>query len=371
MFNKNLNKDMIPLIKPFLPPKEHLMPKLEEILYSGYIAEGDAVVEFEEKMSEIIGNPYCLSVNSGTAALHLSLKLIGVGPGDEVISTALTAEPTNTTIALTGAKVIFADVDINTGLISAETIISKITNKTKAIMLVHYAGMVCDLDNINKLSKDYNIPVIEDAAHAFFSKYNNRFIGNNSPYTCFSFQAIKHFTTIDGGMLFLKNEEEYNRARKLRWFGLDKKVLRLDSNIKEAGLKYHMNNVNATIGLVQLDYIKENVNKYIENGKFFDKNLLGVKDVCLLSYYKNTEPSYWLYTLKVERRDDFIKMMKDNNITASPLHLRNDRHSVFNAVKGVTPNLDLFYNSFVHIPCGWWLNENDRIKIVECIKKGW
>lgn len=362
---------MIPLIKPFLPPREHLMPKLEEILYSGYIAEGDAVIEFEKKMAEIIGNPYCLSVNSGTAALHLSLKLIGVGLGDEVISTALTAEPTNTTIAITGAKVIFADVDVNTGLINAETIISKITEKTKAIMLVHYAGMVCDMDNINKLSKKYNIPVIEDAAHAFFSKYNNRFIGNNSPYTCFSFQAIKHFTTIDGGMLFLKNKEEYDRARKLRWFGLDKKVSRLNSDIKEAGLKYHMNNVNATIGLVQLDYFKENINKYIENGKFFDENLKDIKDVSLLPYSKNTEPSYWLYTLKVERRENFIKMMKDNNIAVSPLHLRNDRHSVFNSGKGETPNLDSFYNKYVHIPCGWWLSKNDRNKIIKCIKKGW
>ena len=362
---------MIPIIKPYLPPKEILLPRLEEILYSGYIAEGETVIEFEKELGTLLGNPYCLTLNSGTAALHIALNLIGVTKDDEVISTALTAEPTNTTIALTGAKVVFADVEYETGLISPEAIERCITSKTKAIMVVHYGGMVCDMDRINIISEKYNIPIIEDAAHAFLSKYNGKYIGNNSPYTCFSFQAIKHLTTIDGGLLCLKNEEEYTRARKMRWFGLDKKVPRLESDITEAGYKYHMNNVNATIGLVQLNYLKENVLKYIENGIFFDQNLSGIKGLTLIPYHQNTEPSYWLYTMKVERRQDFITMMTANGIGASPLHLRNDKHSVFKAPKGNTPNLDLFYEEFVHIPCGWWLSAEDRNHIVNTIKKGW
>lgn len=238
-------------------------------------------------------------------------------------------------------------------------------------MVVHYAGMVCDMDRINAISEKYGIPVIEDAAHAFLSKFNGRYIGNNSAYTCFSFQAIKHLTTVDGGLLCLKNEEEYIRARKLRWFGLDKKVPRLESDISEAGFKYHMNNVNATIGLVQLEHLEENVLKYIENGKFFDEHFNGIDGLTLIPYYPNTSPSYWLYTIKVERRDDFIKMLTNNGIMASPLHLRNDRHSVFNAQLANLPNLDVFYNSFVHTPCGWWLSKDDKHKIVTTIKKGW
>jgi dTDP-4-amino-4,6-dideoxygalactose transaminase len=362
---------MIPLVKPFIPPKEKLLPRLEQILYSGYIAEGESVIEFEQKLSQLLGNPYCLVLNSGTAALHISLRLIGTGKGDEVISTALTAEPTNTTIALTGATVVFADVDFDTGLISPDSIEHNITDKTKAIMVVHYAGMVCDMNKINAISEKYNIPVIEDAAHAFMSKYNGEYIGNNSPYTCFSFQAIKHITTIDGGLLCLKNEEEYNRARKLRWFGLDKKEARLQNNITEAGFKYHMNNVIATIGLVQLEYIKENILRYIENGKFFDEQLKNIPGVTLLPYYEDTEPSYWLYTIKIQRRDAFIQMMADNGVNTSSLHLRNDRHSLFKAPIGKTPNLDTFYDTFVHIPCGWWLSDPDREQIVKLIKKGW
>jgi len=362
---------MIPLIKPFIPSQEALMPRLEKILYSGYVAEGEATAEFEQKLSDLLGNPYCLTVNSGTAALHIALILAGVKAGDEIISTPLTAEPTNTTIALTGAKVVFADVELETGLISPESIEAKITEKTKAIMVVHYAGMVCDMDKINAISEKYRIPIIEYAAHAYRANYGDKYVGNNAPYTCFSFQAIKHLTTIDGGLLCLKSEDEYNRARKMRWFGLDKKIPRLESDIAEAGFKYHMNNVNATVGLVQLEHLEENVLKYIENGKYFDDELVGIEGVSLIPYHSNTTPSYWLYTLKVERRQDFIKMMSDHGVMASPLHLRNDRHSVFNAKNIHLPNLDSFYDTFVHIPCGWWLSEEDKVKIVESIKKGW
>jgi dTDP-4-amino-4,6-dideoxygalactose transaminase len=132
-----------------------------------------------------------------------------------------------------------------------------------------------------------------------------------------------------------------------------------------------MNNVNATIGLVQLEHVAENVLKYIENGKFFDQHLHGIDGLMLIPYYHNTSPSYWLYTIKVNRRDDFIKMMTNNGIMASPLHLRNDRHSVFNAKHAKLPNLDAFYSSFVHTPCGWWLTNEDRLNIVSVIKKGW
>ena len=362
---------MISLVKPFIPPKNELMPKLEKILYSGYIAEGETVAEFEQKLSELLGNPYCLTVNSGTAALHIALTLIGVGAEDEVISTALTAEPTNTTAALTGAKVVFADVERETGLISPEAIEKCISEKTKAIMVVHYAGMVCDMNRINAISEKYKIPVIEDAAHAFMSKFKGEYIGNNSPYTAFSFQAIKHITTVDGGLLCLKNKNEYDRARKLRWFGLDKKKSRENNDITESGFKYHMNNVIATIGLAQLECLNDNVLRYIDNGQFFDKKLQNVEGLTLIPYHKDTEPSYWLYTIQVERRDDFIRMMSANGVAASPLHLRNDNHSVFNAPSGKTPNLDEFYKSYVHIPCGWWVTKSDRERMVDIIKKGW
>lgn len=362
---------MIPLVKPFIAPAQVMMPEIEKILYSGYIAEGEKVYEFERIFGEYIKNANVLSLNSGTAALHIALMLINIKSGDEVISTALTAEPTNIAIKLTGAKVVWADVDPATGLISPQSIEEKITSKTKAIVVVHYAGMVCDMNKINIISEKTGIPVIEDSAHAMGSHYAGKPIGSNSAYTCFSLQAIKHLTTVDGGFIALKDNSQLNIGRKLRWFGLDKKVPRLNNNIQFPGYKYHMNNVTATIGLVQMHYIDQVIKRHIENGHFYDNKLKNIPGVELLTYYEDTEPSYWLYTLKVEKRSDFIRMMAENGITASELQLRNDRHSVFAESQCDLPALDKFYQQFVHIPCGWWINDTDRERIVSLIRKGW
>lgn len=362
---------MLSLVKPYIAPKEEMMPALEEILYSGYIAMGEAVGNFETKFGNYIDNERVLALNSGTAALHIALCLLNVGNGDEVISTAMTAEPTNTTIALTGAKVVWADVDVKTGLLDPESVRKKITEKTKAIMLVHYAGMVCNMDEFNKISEEFNVPIIEDTAHALGSKYKGKMVGSNSRFTCYSFQAIKHLTTVDGGAISFLNDEDMDEAAKLRWFGLNKKVSRLDNDIKRAGFKYGMNNVNATIGMVQLKHIKEVIGRHIENGRYYDSALKNIPGVTLIPYYENTEPSYWLYTLKVENRDDFCRMLKDAGIEASQLHHRSDTHSVFQQSKCDLPALDQFYSEFVHIPCGWWVSDEDRERIVDLIKRGW
>lgn len=362
---------MIPLVKPYIPPKNELMPALENIIYSGYIAEGEAVYQFEREFGEYVSNSNVISLNSGTAALHIALLLLGIGKGDEVISTALTAEPTNTTIALTGAKIVWADVEPNTGLLDPKSVREKITPKTKAIMLVHYAGMVCDMDEFTKISSETGIPIIEDTAHALGSKYKGKPVGSTSRFTCWSFQAIKHMTTIDGGMLAFSNPDDVEIARKMRWFGLDKTVSRMENNIQKAGFKYHMNNVNATVGSVQLKHAPNIIGQYINNGKYFDEKLKNVSGIKLIPYSNNTEPSYWLYTMIVENRESFIKKMESSGILASPLHRRNDVHQVFSESKCELPMLDRFYDEFIHIPCGWWVGDEEREKIVSSIKEGW
>ena len=330
---------MIPLVKPYIPEREVLMPELEKILYSGYIAEGEAVYQFEAQFSKFIGNPFSLAVHAGTDALHLALLLAGVKPGDEVISTAMTAEPTNTTIAMTGARVVWGDVNPRNGLLDPFSVRSLINERTKAIVVVHYAGMVCDMEEFNRIAHDFKIPVIEDAAHALGAKFNGQLIGSNSPYTLFSLQAIKHVTTVDGGFLCVGNQKDYEKARLKRWFGLDKTKSRLENDIS--------------------------------NGKYYDEHLKNISGVELVEYSKNTEASYWLYTMKVERREDFIKMMESEGITVSPLHHRNDTHSIFAASRRELPGLEEFYSRLIHIPCGWWVSGEERERIVSCIKRGW
>ncbi len=217
---------MIPLIKTGLPDAEILMPALEKVLYSGYIAQGTVVDEFENKFSNYIENKFSLAVNSGTSALHIALILAGVKEGDEVISTPLTAEPTNTAIMQTGAKIVWADIDFKTGNICPKDVVNKITSKTKAIMVVDYAGIPVDIDAFQNIERQYGITIIEDAAHALGAKFLNQRIGNHFRFTTFSFQAIKHMTTIDGGMICFKYEGDYEKAKLIRWFGLDKKKTR-------------------------------------------------------------------------------------------------------------------------------------------------
>ena len=362
---------MIPLIKTSVPPREVLMPRLEQVLYSGYVAQGEVVEEFERKFEEYIGGGNTLSLNSGTAALHIALILAGVKEGDEVISTALTAEPTNVAIKMVGAKVRWADVDSTTGNISAVAIENAINSKTKAIIVVDYAGIPVDVKGIKSISEKYNIPVIEDAAHALGAKYKGQKTGNHFPFTVYSFQAIKHLTTIDGGALQIADKELYEKGKVIRWFGLDKKLSRLDNDITFQGYKYHMNNVNATIGLIQLENIEKLIQRYIENGQYFDEQLKNVKGVEMIEYYPDSEPSYWLYTIKVNNRDRFVKMMADNGIMASELHKRNDLHTYLNDFPTKLPNLDMFYSKMVHLPCGWWVSDEEREKIVTLIKQGW
>jgi len=362
---------MLPLVQTAIPPREILIPKLEEVLYSGYVAQGEIVEQFERRFEEYIGSGHTLSLNSGTAALHIALILAGVSTGDEVISTALTAEPTNVAIKMVGANVRWADVDLETGNISAEAIEKAINPKTKAIIVVDYAGISVDVEKIQAISLKYNIPVIEDAAHALGAKFNGKRTGNHFPFTVYSFQAIKHLTTIDGGALQIQDKELYEKGKVIRWFGLDKKLSRMDNNITIQGFKYHMNNVNAAIGLVQLENIEELVDKYISNGKYLDEKLKDVKGVELIQYYPNTEASYWLYTIKVDNRESFIKMMAENGIMASELHKRNDLHTYLNDYPTHLPNLDLFYSKMVHLPCGWWVNKIDCDKMISLIKSGW
>jgi perosamine synthetase len=362
---------MLPLIKTYIPPREILMPKIEEVLYSGYIAQGEVVENFERKFEEFIGSGYTLSLNSGTAALHIALILAGVKEEDEVISTAMTAEPTNVAIKMVGAKVRWADIDYETGNIAPKAIENAINEKTKAIIVVDYAGTPVDVKSIQEISLKYNIPVIEDAAHALGTTYNGKKTGNHFPFTVFSFQAIKHLTTVDGGALQIQDKELYEKGKLIRWFGLDKKLTRLENDIQIQGYKYHMNNVNATIGLVQLETIEELLQQYRTIGKYLDVKLNGLPGLETVVHYPHSESSYWLYTLKVDRRDDFIKMMADNGFMASEIHKRNDLHTYLNDYPTEMPNLDKFYSRLVHIPCGWWVTLEDCDKMIELIKKGW
>jgi len=361
----------IPLFKVHMPPRETLMPRLEAVLYSGQIGEGEAVKRFEADFGAFIGNPNALSFSSGTAALHTALILAKVQPGDEVISTPMTAEPTNMAIRHAGAKPVWADVDANNGNLSPDSISSAITPKTKAIVVVHYAGIPAAIRRIRAVAERHNIPVIEDAAHALGAEYDGQKIGNHSEYTMFSFQAIKHLTTVDGGMLLCKNPEDLPVGRRVRWFGIDRAQPRIKVDVREVGYKYHMNDVTATIGLAQLEGIRPLIERHIENGRFYDDALSRTAGIEICRHDTEGTPAYWLYTVLADRRDDLARSLTEAGIDCSQAHRRNDEHSVFAESRTHLPGLDCFFSRMLHIPCGWWVNDEQREYIADRIRRGW
>jgi perosamine synthetase len=364
-------RNPIPLFKVFLPPQEALMPRLREVLYSLNISEGEPVYEFERKFAAFVGLPNILSFYSGTAALHAALVLAGVKPGDDVVSTAMTAEPTNMAICHAGGNIVWADVDPANGNLNPASLAEVITPRTRAIVVVHYGGIPVSMDGVRAIADRAGIPVIEDAAHALGARYDNRPIGSLSEYTMFSLQAIKHMTTVDGGMLACKADTDLPLGRTFRWFGIDRQAPRTEVDVKSVGYKYHMNNVNATIGLVQLDYIAPVIERHISNGRYFDKALREIPGLTLCRWDAKAEPSYWFYTVLAEQRNGLSSYLTEHGIGNSMAHKRNDWHSVFASSRRELPGLDSFYSRMLHIPCGWWMSGEDREFIVETIRKGW
>jgi perosamine synthetase len=361
----------IPLFKVFMAPEEALMPRLREVLYSGQISEGAPVAEFERRFGEFVGQPNMLSFYSGTAALHTALLLAGAGPGGEVISTAMTAEPTNLAILHTGASVVWADVDPRNGNLAPAAVAAKITPRTRAILVVHYGGIPASIAGLRKIAEEHGIAVIEDAAHALGARYGGKQIGAHSEFTMYSLQAIKHMTTVDGGMLACRSADVLPRGRRLRWFGIDRAAPRTEVDVAEAGYKYHMNNVTATIGLVQLDFIRPVIERHIANGRWMDAALRGIAGLELCAWDAAAEPSYWFYTVLAERRDDLARRLTELGIGNSMAHKRNDRHSVFAASRCALPGLDRFYGRMLHIPCGWWVGDAEREAIATALRQGW
>lgn len=345
---------------------------LLDVLHSGYIGQGPKVEEFEQQLSDFFGNPRVLTVNSATSGIHLALRLAGVGPGDEVISTPITCAATNTPILATGAKIVWADVHPNRGLIDPASIQEKITSRTKAIVAVHYAGLPCDLEAIAKIAGPRGIRVIEDAAHALGACYQGKRIGNHSDFVVFSLQAIKHITTVDGGILLCRDQDDYTRGKLLRWYGLDRNpgaAPQATADIAEYGYKYHMNDVCATIGICQLPCLDQLLARHTRHQQYYDRELSSLPGIQLVEQPADRVSASWLYVIHVPQRERFIDWMKQRGIMTSPVHRRNDLYTCFREFRSHLPNVDVFDATQVAIPVGWWLDPGDLEMIVSSIRE--
>lgn len=360
----------IPIVKVAMPPRERLMPALEAVLYSGFVAEGEHVYQFEKQFAEQFRLAQALGMSSGTGALHIALLLAGVKPGDEVVTTSMTAEPTNIVILQCGAIPVFADVDPQSGNLDPASVEDSISPKTKAILVVHYAGFPARLRELRAIADHHGIPLIEDAAHSLGASYAGRGIGTIGDYSIFSLQAIKHMTTIDGGVLSMRNASQIDEAKRLRWFGLTKGVPRTEVDITAPGYKYNMHNVAGVLGLAQLESIGSLIDRHIANGRYFDAEIARIPGLGVTHFDAEAEPSYWLYTVLSDDSDAIERRLADVGVSASKLHRPNHLHSVFAPMRRPLPGLESYYKRLTHIPCGWWVGDEDRARIVDALRKG-
>ncbi|MDP2939664.1 MAG: DegT/DnrJ/EryC1/StrS family aminotransferase [Candidatus Omnitrophota bacterium] len=366
------NKKVIALFWPHMSRK--VEKKLPEILNSRWIGQGPQVDSLERKFSSMFNLPYVVSVNNCTAALHLSLILADVKDGDEVITTPMTCSATNIPILYQRARAVFADIQENTLNIDPNSIRQKITDKTKAIIVVHWAGYPCDMDEILQIAKAKNLPVIEDAAHAVGAYYKDKPIGNISNYSCFSFQAIKQITSGDGGILTVQNENDYKRAKLLRWYGIDREFkgdIYSKYQIKEIGFKYHMNDIAATILILQLDDLAKVLARRRRIADIYRKNLNNVAGLELLESKNDRQSANWLFTIKVQDRQGFTKKLCGNGIESHMVHVRCDIYPIFGGRKLDLPVMNKVEDKYTSIPLHTKLTDEDLKRIIKTIKSGW
>ncbi|GAA4459960.1 DegT/DnrJ/EryC1/StrS aminotransferase family protein [Nemorincola caseinilytica] len=335
------------------------------------------VERFEKEFEERFGGGCApLAVGSGTDALHLAYLLAGIQAGDEVIAPVFTCTATNIPFLYMGATIRFADVEKGTLNIDVDHVKRLITPRTKAIVCVHYGGLPCNMDELHALAHEHGLIIIEDAAHALGATYKGKKIGEISHFTMYSFQAIKHVTTADGGMLLIKDRDLLEKAKRLRWFGIDRSAKQKgiwENDITEIGYKYQMNDMAAAMGIAGLEEFNDTLAlRRRLLARYFDnlKDLDGVK--CVGEGYTDREHAAWMMTIIAERRIELQAHLRANGIESGQVHYRNDRYSIFGGrQQGAFPNMDKLEDSYLVLPLHTKMNETHVDRICDVMKKGW
>jgi dTDP-4-amino-4,6-dideoxygalactose transaminase len=384
----------LPLFKVAMSPRAAV--DVAEVLGSGYIGQGPRNDAFEAALAEVLGTPHVVTVSSATAGLHLALYMAMTAATDgsrtdlgrrtdspsegEVLSTPLTCTATNWPIVTQGIPLRWVDVDPATLNISPQALRARIGPRTKVVVVVHWGGYPVDLAALDQVLDEaeaaygFRPVLVEDCAHAWGATYAGRRLGTHGNVSVFSFQAIKHLTCGDGGAVVLPTHEAAERARRLRWYGIDRRQpdgVRWQQDVPEAGFKFQLNDIAAAIGLANLDLAEHNVTLHRNNAAFYDEALRGVDGLNLLERRPGHDSSAWIYSLRVDRRDDFIAHLARSGIAASAVHMRNDVHSCVAALREPLPGVDIADTTMVSIPVGWWVDQKAREAVVSTIRRGW
>ena len=374
-----MKKQFLPYYQPLIEEDE--IKEVVDTLKSGWLTMGPKTIEFEKLIAEYTGAKHAIAVNSCTAALHLSLIVLGIGKGDEVITTLFTFASTGNVIVHTGAKPVFVDIERETYNIDPEKIKEAITPKTKAIIPVHYAGQPCDMKAIMEIAEDYSLFVVEDAAHAIGAEYEGRRIGTFGTTTCFSFYATKNMTTGEGGAITTNDDKLGDKLRILRLHGISKDAWKRYSEkgnwyyeIENCGWKYNMTDMQAALGIHQIKKLDTFIEIRRRYAQIYNEELRKIGGLITPYEKPNVKHVYHLYPILLENynRDEFIEKMQEKSIGCSvhfiPLHLHPFYKNIFGFKKGDFTNAEWIYEREVSLPLYPKMKEEDIHGVVNTVK---
>ncbi len=381
---KPASEKYIPLAKPLISQEE--IDSVVDTLKSGWLTTGPKTRKFEENLKEYLGAKEVITLNSCTAALHLSLVANNIGPGDEVITSPYTFCSTVNVIEWVGAKPIFVDVEEDTFNIDVSKIEDAITKKTKAIIPVHYAGQSCDMNEIMEMAKKYNLYVFEDAAHAIGAKYNEKMIGTIGDTASFSFYATKNLATGEGGCVSVNNKEMASKIRSLRLHGMDKDAWkRYDKggkwyyDVKTAGQKCNLTDVQSAIGLGQLNNLDSFNENRIKLAKIYDEVFLKIPEIKTLKVKEGNHCVYHLYPIRIDSeklsidRKKFIDALVSENIGTSvhfiPVHTFSYYKNKYKFKPEDFPIAWKNYQEEISLPMFNGMTEKEAEKVILAVKK--
>lgn len=376
MVSKNKRKDskLIPIQRPSIGIDE--LEEVKKVFESGWLGLGSVVFEFEKKIEEFLGAGHVIAVNTGTSALHIALDGAGIGEGDEVIVPSLTFCASVEAITAVGATPVFCEVKPENLNMDIDDAIRRIRPKTRAIMPVHYCGNPCDMDTLLSIGKEHNILIIEDAAHAFGSSYKGKRIGSFGDITCFSFDPIKNITCGEGGAVVVHDEELAETIRKKRNLGIDREAW---SRYKEKrswyyevttqGYRYHMSNINAAIGLLQLKKLGRFIERKRQIVKRYNEAFASIEGIGILSWnLEETAPFSYIMRVTNGKRDELIDYLASKGIGSGVHYIPNHLQPLFKAYSTLLPVTESLLREIITLPLFFDMTEKDVEYIINHVK---
>lgn len=351
---------MIPLFKVYMPS----LPELNEILLSGNLAAGKWVVEYENKLKQYFDEPYVMVTNTFASAISVSATTLGLQQGDEILASPMGCLVSTQPYAAMGLKIRWCDIDPRSGTLDPDSVRARITPNTKAIIHNHFCGYPGYIDEINAIGAEFGIPVIDDGIECFGAEYKGKRIGHcGTDITVFATSAVRLPNTIDGGIIIFKKEELYEKAKRIRDCGIDRSKFRDElgeisplCDISEIGYSATMSNVNAYIGVQQMETLSDLLLAQRNNAEKWKSALLMVPEFKILESLEGV-PNYWVFGMLTNSKEKTIKEFRERGYYASGVHIRNDFYSVFGKEDILLNGVDEFYTKFVALPCGWWMKE--------------